>query len=137
MTDITIVAGDKEAISATLNGYFTALGKSNTEEVLQYYAPDAVFMPQHIPTVSGVDAIRSCYDQIFQAIQLTVQLDVIEVVPFSSDYAFARTASAGVQKDLKGGGESKESNQELFVMQKVSGDWKIARYCFCTTNPPK
>jgi hypothetical protein len=27
-------------------------------------------------------------------------------------------------------------NQELFVFQKVAGDWKIARYCFSATNPP-
>ena len=26
--------------------------------------------------------------------------------------------------------------QELFVFQKVDGAWKIARYCFSTTNPP-
>jgi len=29
-----------------------------------------------------------------------------------------------------------EANQELCVFQKVRGDWKIARYCFSTTNPP-
>jgi len=28
------------------------------------------------------------------------------------------------------------SLQELFVFQKIDGAWKIARYCFCTTNPP-
>jgi hypothetical protein len=27
-------------------------------------------------------------------------------------------------------------NQELFVFQKVAGDWKIARYCFSAVNPP-
>ncbi len=28
-----------------------------------------------------------------------------------------------------------ETNQELFILQKLGGDWKIARYCFCTTKP--
>jgi len=32
---------------------------------------------------------------------------------------------------------SPEANQELFVFQKVDSDWKIARYCFSTTNPPR
>ena len=31
-----------------------------------------------------------------------------------------------------------EANQELFVLQKMAdGDWKIARYAFSTTNPPR
>jgi hypothetical protein len=28
-------------------------------------------------------------------------------------------------------------NQELFVFQKIDDAWKIARYCFSTTNPPR
>jgi hypothetical protein len=28
-----------------------------------------------------------------------------------------------------------EGNQELFISQKIAGAWKIARYCFSTTNP--
>jgi hypothetical protein len=35
------------------------------------------------------------------------------------------------------GQSSPEANQELFVFQKVANDWKIARYCFSTTNPPR
>ena len=35
------------------------------------------------------------------------------------------------------GAEGAEANQELFLFQKIGGAWKIARYCFCTTNPPR
>jgi hypothetical protein len=35
------------------------------------------------------------------------------------------------------GESSPESNQELFIFQKLGGAWKIARYCFSTTNPPR
>ncbi len=30
-----------------------------------------------------------------------------------------------------------EANQELFIFRKVGDDWKIARYSFSTTNPPR
>jgi len=53
------------------------------------------------------------------------------------DWAFARTNPAGfarVNATRRGG---PEANQELFVFQKIDGAWKIARYCFSTTNPPR
>ena len=50
---------------------------------------------------------------------------------------FARTASKGVVKvNSREGGESEEGNQELFVLRNEVGEWKIARYCFCTVMPP-
>jgi hypothetical protein len=52
-------------------------------------------------------------------------------------WAFARTNSAG-QTAINATCESAvEGNQELFVFHKPDGDWKIARYCFSTTNPAK
>jgi hypothetical protein len=49
----------------------------------------------------------------------------------------ARTNSAGTVKVKTTGGGGPEANQELFVFQKIDGTWKIARYCFSTTNPPR
>ena len=131
------MAGDKEAIKAALQDYRAALNASSTEKVLKLYAADGVFMPQHFPTIIGSDAIREAYSKIFSAIQLTVEFDIAEVVLTGPDWAFARTTSAGTTKDHTGGKTSAEANQELFVFRKDSGSWKIARYCFCTTNPPK
>ena len=30
-----------------------------------------------------------------------------------------------------------EGNQELFVLQKIDDNWKIARYCFSSNTPPR
>ena len=92
-------------------------------------------MAQGFPTQVGHDAIREWYTNVFKAINLDVELDIKEVIVTSDEYAFARTSSSGTQKVLQTGGTSKESNQELFVLQKVGGEWKIARYCFSTQNP--
>ena len=62
---------------------------------------------------------------------------ILKVAPITEKWAFARTASAGTVKvNAIGGGGGLEANQELFVMQKIDGAWKITRYCFSTTNPP-
>lgn len=92
-------------------------------------------MAQHFPTAVGTEAIRKAYDQTFDAITLSVEFNIIEVMPMTSEWAFARTSSAGSVKLASGVG-SQEANQELFVMRKVDREWKIARYCFCAVNPP-
>jgi len=129
------VAENKSAITAVLKQYQDALNASNTSAVLNLYTSDGVFMPQNFPTAVGTEAVRKAYGMVFDAITLSVNFDIIEVVPVSDEWAFARTASAGTTK-LKAGGGGPEANQELFVMQKIDGEWKIARYCFSTTNPP-
>lgn len=131
------MANDTEAIKETLKAYNKALVDSDTKAVMKLYTPDAVVMPQGFQAMVGESAIKTWYDNVFTAIQLTVVFDIEEVVVTSDEYAFARTNSHGTQKDLKSGSTSHEGNSELFIARKVDGKWKLARYCFCTTNPPK
>ena len=128
---------NEQAVAAVLAKYEGALNRSDTNAVMDLYASDGVFMPQHFPSSVGADAVRKAYDGVFKAIQLTVKFNLAEVVEISPDWAFARTNSAGKVKVHATGQSNPESNQELFVFQKVAGDWKIARYCFSTTNPPR
>lgn len=128
---------NEQAVAAVLAKYEEALNRSDINAVIQLYASDGVFMAQHLPSSVGTDAVRKAYDAVFKAIQLTVKFNVAEVVEVSPNWAFARTNSAGNVKVHATGESSPESNQELFVFQKVAGDWKIARYCFSTTNPPR
>ncbi len=83
----------------------------------------------------GADAIRTAYVGVFNAIALTVKFKVAEVHQVAAGWAFARTNSAGTVKVHATGQSSAEANQELFVFQKIGDAWKIARYCFSTTNP--
>ncbi len=127
----------EEAVVRALASYQDALNRSDTEAVMMLYAPDGVFMPQHSPSTIGVDAVRKAYDAVFGAITLSVKFDIAEVRQVAPDWAFARTNSAGTVKVKATGEGGPEANQELFVFEKVAGDWKIARYCFSTTNPPR
>ncbi|KAK3622112.1 hypothetical protein LTR56_020809 [Elasticomyces elasticus] len=126
-----------EGIKKTLNSYRDALVASNAEECASLYASDGVTMAQNFFPVVGRDAIKEWYSNCFANIALSVSFDIKEAVVVSEEYGFARTTSAGTQTINKTGQTSKEANQELFVMKKVEDEWKIARYCFCTTNPPK
>jgi uncharacterized protein (TIGR02246 family) len=128
---------NEQAVAAVLAKYEDALNRSDTKAVMDLYASDGVFMAQHFPSSVGADAVRKAYDGVFKAIQLTVKFTLAEVVEISPNWAFARTNSAGKVKVHATGQSNPESNQELFVFQKVAGDWKIARYCFSTTNPPR
>jgi uncharacterized protein (TIGR02246 family) len=131
------VSTDTEAIKAVLNSYRDALNASSSDQVMKLYTADGIFMPQHFPTVIGEDAVRDAYKGIFGTISFIVEFEIAEVVVTGQDWAFARTSSAGTTKSLATGQRNAEGNQELFVFRKVDGSWKIARYCFCTTNPPK
>lgn len=124
-------------ITETLRSYERALNAGDTEAVMALYAADGVFMPQHFPSAVGADQVRTAYDGVFSLIRLAVAFDIVEVVPVADDWAFARTNSTGTVTVLASGLSGPEANQELFVLQRVDGDWKIARYAFSTTNPPR
>lgn len=128
---------DEKAVASVLAQYQNALNQSNTDAVMKLYSSDGVFMSQHFPSSIGADAVRKAYLAVFEAITLSVEFKVAEVVQVAPDWAFARTNSAGTVKVHATGTSSPEANQELFVFQKIGGAWKIARYCFSTTNPPR
>jgi uncharacterized protein (TIGR02246 family) len=128
---------NEKAVAAVLAQYQDALNQSDTSAVMRLYARDGVFMPQNSPSSIGADEVRRAYDAVFKTIKLTVKFDVAEVVEMAPSWVFARTNSAGTVKVHATGTGGPEANQELFLFQKIDGAWKIARYCFSTTNPAR
>jgi len=127
---------DMSQIKTLLKGYERVLNASDVNGILKLYAKDGVFMPQHSPSHVGTDAIRIAYEHVFEAIDLDVEFDIIEVEVLSEQWAFARTTSSGTTTINANGAKVSEGNQELFLLEKqISGEWKIARYIFSTTNP--
>jgi len=128
---------DEQAVAGVLKKYEDALNRSDTDAAMELYASDAVFMPQHSPSSVGAAAVRKAYDTVFNTITLQVKFEIAEIKQLASDWVLARTNSAGKVKIHATGESGPEANQELFVFQKINGAWKIARYCFSTTNPPR
>ena len=128
---------NESAVAAVLAQYQDALNQSDTAAVMRLYAFDGVFMPQNSPSSVGADEVRRAYDAVFKTIKLTVKFNIAEVVELAPNWVFARTNSAGTVKVHATGAGGPEANQELFLFQKIEGAWKIARYCFSTTNPAR
>jgi uncharacterized protein (TIGR02246 family) len=128
---------NEKAVAAVLAKYQDALNQSDTDAVMKLYAPDGVFMPQNSFSSVGAEDVRRAYDAVFRTIKLTVKFNVAEVVEMAPNWVFARTNSAGTVKVLATDAGGPEANQELFLFQKIEGVWKIARYCFSTTNPER
>jgi uncharacterized protein (TIGR02246 family) len=127
-----------EGVTALLEKYNEALNASSTEAVMPLYAEDGVFMPPYSQSAVGSAAVRKAYDAVFKAITLDVKFTISEIVALSPGWAFARTNSAGTTTDHATGRKSAEGNQELFIFkQDHDGAWKIARYSFSPTNPPR
>jgi uncharacterized protein (TIGR02246 family) len=132
------MTANERAVAEVLSAYNQALNSSDTNAVMPLYAEDGVFMPPYSQSAVGLSEVRKAYDAVFAAIKLTVKFTVAEIVEMSPDWVFARTNSAGTTLNHATGATSKEGNQELFIFRKENGGkFKIARYSFSTTNPPK
>ena len=95
-------------------------------------------MPQHSLPQVGRNSIRAAYEGVFTAITLDIEFEVDEIALLSKDWAFARTRSEGTVRINATGDTGPEAKQELFLLQRNgAGHWKIARYIFSTTNPPR
>ena len=129
---------DAEAIRNLLSTYETALNARDTETIVSLYADDGVFMPQHSLPQVGREKILAAYRGVFAAITLNISFEIDEISVLSENWAFARTRSNGSVKINATGDSGPEANQELFLLQRsVGNSWKIARYIFSTTNPPR
>jgi uncharacterized protein (TIGR02246 family) len=127
-----------EGVTALLAKYNEALNASSTDAVMPLYTEDGVFMPPYSQSAVGAAAVRKAYDAVFKAITLNVKFAIAEIVELGPGWAFARTNSAGTTTDHATGAKSAEGNQELFVLKRYDdGSWKIARYSFSPTNPPR
>ncbi len=125
---------DKAQIEAVLKTYESVLNAGDVDGVMKLYTKDGVFMAQHNPSAVGIEQVEAAYTAVFKVIDLNVEFDIVEVEVIADDWAFARTNSSGTTTINATGDKVPEGNQELFLMQKINGDWKIARYGFSTTN---
>ncbi len=123
--------------TAVLRTYFAALNAGDVDAIVPLYAPDAVFMAQHMSPAIGHAEIEGAYRGIFGMIRLDVELDIDEVIVASPTVAYARTHSTGTTTILANDAQVVEGNSELFVLVRddENADWRIGRYIFSTTQP--
>jgi len=128
-------SAQRAEIVEVLKSYERALNASDLAGVVQLYTGDAVVLAPGAPSAVGIDAVRAAYTGIFQAIDLDLTFEVAEVNVVSSSWAFLRSNSHGTVTILANGAQVPSSNQELFVLNKSAGCWKLARYSFSSVLP--
>ena len=125
---------EKKKIEELLSEYQKSLNTSDAKLAQSLYTKDGVFMPTEAPSGIGSEGISKAYEFVFSQIQLNIEF-FIEEIEVEGSMAFAITSSKGTVKILANGVEAPEANRELFVFEKVDGEWKIARYMFNKTQP--
>ncbi len=123
----------KQEIESLLITYKGTLNTSNAEKATSLYTKDGIFMPTGAPSAIGTAQIKKAYDFVFSQIQLKIEF-FIEEIQVDGNMAFAVTSSKGSTLIHATGANVPEENRELFVFEKVDGEWKIARYMFNKTK---
>jgi uncharacterized protein (TIGR02246 family) len=129
-------AQQRAEIEKLLKSYERSLDASDLEGVMKLYTHDGVFMAPGAPTAVGIDAVREGYVSTFEAIDIDITFEIAETKVLSPNWAFLRTTSTGEATILANGAVVPASNQELFIVHKTRGCWKIARYSFSSVLPP-
>ena len=122
-----------QQIKQLLATYKESLNSSDAAKAVSLYTPNGVFMPSSAPSAIGTEQVKAAYDFVFSQIQLTIEFFIDEIV-VAGEIAFARTSSKGSTLIHATGDTVPEENRELFVFEKVNGEWKIARYMFNKTK---
>ena len=125
---------EKKKIEELLNVYQTSLNTSDAKLAQSLYTKDGIFMPTEAPSGIGAEGILKSYEFVFSQIQLNIEF-FIEEIEVEGNMAFAVTSSKGTSLIHAIGETIPEANRELFVFEKVDGEWKIARYMFNKTEP--
>lgn len=125
---------EKQKIEALLGEYEKSLNTSDAKLAQSLYTKDGIFMPTEAPSGIGSEGILKSYEYVFSQIQLTIKF-FIEEIQVEGNMAFAVTSSKGTTLIRATGATIPEANRELFVFEKVDGNWKIARYMFNKTQP--
>ncbi len=127
---------EKQKIETLLSEYEKSLNTSDAKLAQSHYTKDGVFMPTEAPSGIGSEGILKSYEYVFSQIQLNIEF-FIEEIQVEGDMAFAVTSSKGTTLIRATNETIPEANRELFVFEKVNGEWKIARYMFNKTEPGK
>jgi uncharacterized protein (TIGR02246 family) len=127
---------EKQKIEVLLSEYEKSLNTSDAKLAQSFYTKDGIFMPTEAPSGIGSEEILKSYEYVFSQIQLNIEF-FIEEIQVEGDMAFAVTSSKGTTLIRATNETIPEANRELFVFEKVNGEWKIARYMFNKTEPGK
>ena len=120
---------DKAAVEKVVYAYFDALNASDANKVVSLFTTDGVLLPTGAPTAAGTEQLKGNYQYVFDNFSFTLE-ETISEVTVQGKYAVVRSTSKGSLVIKANGQKVEDDFRELFVLQKVKGAWKIARYMY-------
>jgi len=131
---VAAVAGSASADAASdfqkiMDNYAAALASGDVEALVGLYSPKGVFMREEMKAVVGQDALRAAYKEVFATLNMNLQFTVREAEE-AGDMAWLRSVSKGTVKLLKTGVETKQGYNQLIVLRREGGAWKIRAYLY-------
>lgn len=129
MTVSRVVTGqsEEEAIKNFIADYVKVLNSGDSDGIIDFFVPDAVFMPHGAPAQVGEKAIHAFFQNMLSQESNDLKFDPVEVVVLDG-WAFSRTEVTGTTTSKDDGTSTKIDNKSLFVLSRDSGGtWKIAR----------
>ena len=126
-------SNQKTEIEKLIFAYRDALNASDAGKVVALYTADGVLLANAAPTAEGAAAVKGTYQYVFDNFKYNLEFTIGEIV-VNGNYAFARSTSKGSFVIKASGQTVQDENRELFVFEKVKGEWKIARYMYNKTK---
>lgn len=122
-----------EEIIQTVGQYNCALKSGDLENVMSFFADDAVLVPEQQQPVTGLEAVRKVYASLFEMIRFNDD-NVIHVVDaqVSEGMGFVRShETRGSVLEIANGTLHHPHFRELWVLKKnTTGQWKITVYAY-------
>jgi len=119
----------KAAVEQIVLNYFDALNASDVNKVVSHFTNDGVLLAPGAPTATGTDQLNGTFQYVFDNFKYTLNVTVGEII-IEGNYAFVSSTSKGSFVIKSTNQKVDDDFRETFIMQKVSGTWKIARYMY-------
>ena len=97
---------------------------------MELYDENAVFLPEGGATTVGKNSIRESYAALFKIISIPEGESTLEEATIHGDIAIVRLATKATTQILADQQKIPLNTRELFILNKVGGDYKISRYMF-------
>lgn len=123
-------AAEEQAIRAQVAAFNAAVAAKNDSAVLALYADNAVLMPPNEPSVTGADAIRTFWAQLWPMDASLVITPTAITVAASGD--MATEAGSWVFT----AGPMQDTGKYLVHWHKLNGTWKMVEDMWNSDNPP-
>lgn len=116
-------------IEKLIFAYRDALNASDAAKVVALYTTDGVLLANAAPTAAGTEQVKGTYQYVFDNFKYNLEFSISEII-VNGNYAFARSTSKGSFVIKASNQTIADENREMFVLEKIKGQWKIARYMY-------